>query len=255
MAIIYDTFGNPIEKLDNIGDQSLIDTRINVANLAGLSAEVVMPCNNTNSCAVEVRGVFTAAMVIQYSINGTVYDNAPIFVLATELFIPSITLVGKYVAHLPSGTKSVRVLMSSFTSGAALVSLRGSEGDNFIYSKPIPNTLTLTATAALSAANTLTIPAAGNGLFQYITKIIINKYAGATLTAAAAPIIVTSTNINGTPSFNFKTLANIGDSEEKVLDFQGNPLKSLASNTATTIVAPAFTGVLWKITAFWYAGA
>lgn len=255
MAIISDTFGNPIEKLDNIGGQSLIDTRVNVANLSAQNAEVVMPCFNTNSCAIEVRGTFSAVMVVQYTINGTDYDNAPIFVPLTELFIPSITLVGKYVAHLPSGTKKIRVLMSSFTSGTALVSLRGSEGDNIIYSKPLPNTLTLTSTAAINTATTLTLPAGGTGFFQYINRIIINKYVGATLTPVASPVIVTTTNINGTPSFNFKTLGNLGDSEQMDLGFTSSPLKSLAANTATTIVAPATTGVIWKITAFYYIGA
>lgn len=251
---IKDQFNNTLNHLDNIGGEVFTDTRINTATLAALNAEVVMFCQNTNSVSVEVRNTFVGTMLIQYSIDGTNYDSAPIFNPITEVFLVNISTIGKYIAHLPSGTKQVRVLMNTFTSGSALVSLRGSEGDNFIYAKPLPTTLSLTATGVLSAGVTLSLPTPGASLYHYITNIIVDKYIGTTLTAAAAPIIVTTTNINGTPSFNFKTLGALGDSEVKNYTFT-NPLKSLVSGTATTIVCPVFTGVIWKVTVFYYIGA
>lgn len=251
---IKDQFNNTLNHLDNIGGEVFTDTRISTATLAAINAEVVMFCQNTNSASVEVRNTFVGTMLIQYSIDGTNYDSAPIFNPITELFLANISTTGKYITHLPSGTKQVRVLMNTFTSGSALVSLRGSQGDNFVYAKQLPTTLTVTATGVLSAGVTLSLPAPGLNLYHYITNIIVDKYIGATLTASATPIIVTTTNINGLPSFNFKTLGTLGDSEVKNYTFK-NPLKSLVSNTATTVVCPVFTGVIWKVTVFYYIGA
>lgn len=253
MAIIKDSFGNEINRLDQLGGQALIDTRIQSYSLAATNAEVVLNCTNTNSVAIEVRGTFVGTMVCQYSIDGLNYDLIPLFNPLTEVFVQNITsATGKFVAHLPSGAKQVRVLMTAFTSGSALVTLRGSEGDNFLYSKPIPTTTTLTVTAAISTGATLNIPA--GGLFIYITRLRISKYVGTTLTAAATPAIVTSTNINGTPSFDFKTLGAQGDIEAVDLFFTANPLKSATSGTNVTFVAPVLTGAIWKITAFYYLG-
>jgi hypothetical protein len=252
---LKDGQGNIIDQLDSLGGQTLTDNRANVLTLAAVNAETVLFCKNTNSVAIEVRNTFVGTMVVQYSIDGTNYDQAPIFNPITELFIVNISTVGKYVCHLPSGTKQVRVLMNAYTSGSAFVSLRGSEGDNFIYAKPIPTTSSITSTAALSAALTNTVSAAGLGLFHYITRIRISKYCGAALTAAAAPSIVTTTNLATTPSFDFKTLGAQGDSEILDLQFTGNPLKSTTANTATTFVCPVLTGAIWKVTVFYYVGA
>jgi len=251
-TIIKDSFGNEIKKLDALGGQSLTDTRTSSFGLGAVNAETVLFCANTNSVAVEVRGTFVGSMVIQYSIDGINYDTVPIFEPLIEQFISSISAVGKYLGHLPSGVKQVRVLMSAYTSGLATVTLRGSEGDNFLYAKPIPTTTSTTTTAAISLGATLTIGT--GGMFAYITKIRLSKYVGATLTAAAAPSIVTSTNLNGTPSFDFKTLGAIGDSEIIQLDFTGNPLKSVTAGTNVTFVAPVLTGAIWKLQAFYYLG-
>lgn len=252
---IKDTQGNVINHLDNIGGEVLIDGRTITQTLGAVNAETVLYCQNTNSVAVEVRNTFVGTMVVQYSIDGTNYDQAPIFNPITEVFLVNISTVGKYISHLPSGTNKVRVLMTAYTSGSAFVSLRGSEGDNFIYAKPLPTLLTATGTAAISVSATATLAAGGVGLFHYITRVRISKYVGATLTAAAAPSTVTSTNINNTPSFDFKTLGSLGDSEVMDIDFTGNPLKATASNTSTTFVAPVLTGAIWKITVFYYLGA
>ena len=253
---IKDSQGNIIENLDIIGSEVLIDARVFTIPLQAVNAEIVLPCQNTNSVAVEVRGTFVGTIFVQYSIDGTTYDTAPVFNPVTEAFVAGITTVGKFLAHLPSGTNKVRAFMSAYTSGAANVSLRGSQGYNFVYSKPLPTLLCAApASAAINLGLTATLPAGGAGLFHYITRIRISKYCGAALTPAAAPSVVTSTNIPSTPSFDFKTLGSQGDSEVIDLDFTGNPLKVLVANTNTTIVAPALAGAIWKIQAFYYLGA
>lgn len=250
---IQDSFGNQFNQLDNIAGEAIVDTRQSVYSLASLNAEVVLACQNTNSVSIDVRGASTGTLVVEYQSNGADYIQAPIFNPSTEVFLAAIVAAGFYVAHLPSGTKAVRVRMS--VAGTANVALRGSEGDNFVYCKPIPTVLSVTATAAVSLAITATLPAPGAGLFHYITRLRISKYVGITLTAAAAPSIVTTTNLPSTPSFDFKTLGSLGDSEVIDIDFTGNPLKSTNANTASTIVAPVLTGAIWKVQAYYYVGA
>ena len=251
-TIIKDSFGNEIKKLDALAGQSLNDTRIISYDLGILNAESVLYCANTNSVAVDVRGTFVGTMVLQYSIDGTNYGTCPIFNPQAEQFVNGITASGQFVGHLPSGTKQVRILMTAYTSGLATISMRGSEGDNFLYAKPIPTTLTAQATAGIGVGATLTIPLV-TGFFHYITKIRITKYVGTTLTPTATPVIVTSTNIVATPSFDFKTLGSQGDIEMVDIDF-ATPLKSSGAGANTTFTAPALTGAIWRLTAFYYVG-
>ena len=251
-TIIQDVEGNFISELDTIGGQAILDTRVFTQTLAALNAQSVLYCKNTNAIAIEVRGTFVGTMLCQYSIDGTNYDQCSIFNPVTELFLVNISASGKYICVLPNGVKQMRLLMSSFTSGAAFVSLRGAKESNFTYVKPLPISLSVTATAAVSAGVTATLPAPGASLFHFITKIRISKYVAANLTASATPSIVTSTNIPGTPSFDFKTLGSLGDNEILNIDFSNNPLKSITANTASTFVAPILTGAIWKIQIFYY---
>ena len=60
-----------------------------------------------------------------------------------------------------------------------------------------------TATAAISTGVTLTLAAPGAALFQYLSTLEITMFAGAALTAAATPTLVTTTNLPGSPVFSF----------------------------------------------------
>jgi hypothetical protein len=109
----------------------------------------------------------------------------------------------------------------------------------------------ITATAAAGAAVTLTIPAPAAGLFNYIMSLHISLYASAARTGAAAPVIVTTTNLTGAPAFNFSTAQAIGLIERDDQDYVA-PVKSTAAATATTFVAPIATGGIWRLTANYY---
>ena len=112
--------------------------------------------------------------------------------------------------------------------------------------------LGVTAVGASGAAVTLTLPAVA-AQFHYITLIEIVKYAAAALTGAAAPVTVTTTNLPGSPAFTLTTAGAIGTSERDTYA----PMKAIKSavvNTATTIVCPATTGVIWRVNV-WYVAA
>lgn len=66
------------------------------------------------------------------------------------------------------------------------------------------------------------------------------EFAAAALTAAATPIIVTTTNLPGNRQFSIQADATLqGVIYPEEINLAGNPLKSVASNSSTTIVAPA----------------
>lgn len=112
--------------------------------------------------------------------------------------------------------------------------------------------LCVTNTAATGVACTLTIPSAGAGLFHYISLIEIQLYATAARTGGAAPVLVTTTNLPGSPVWDFDTAQAIGNTIRQNTQ-PATPIKSSAAATATTIVAPIATTGIWRITAYYYA--
>jgi hypothetical protein len=120
---------------------------------------------------------------------------------------------------------------------------------------PKPANLTVTVTAAAGAAATLTLPALATGRYHHITNIQIVKFAAALLTAAAVPVLVTTTNINGSPIYSFTAAASAqGTSEVQHFQF-GQPLRAAVSATATTIVCPATTDTIWRVNVSYFDGA
>jgi hypothetical protein len=103
----------------------------------------------------------------------------------------------------------------------------------------------MTGTAAAAAALTITLPAV-TGMFHYITSIEITLYNSAARTGAAAPVLVTTTNLTNSPVFTFSTAGAIGVTDRYQQTYP-IPLKSTAVSTATTIVCPATTSILWRV--------
>ena len=115
--------------------------------------------------------------------------------------------------------------------------------------------LAVTNTGAANAAVTATLPAAGTGLFHYVTSITVQR-ASTALLAGTAALVVTSTNLPGNPAWTVGNAMLAGDSKADVnLSLTGNPLKSSVANTATTVVCPApGAGVLWRVNVTYYVG-
>lgn len=120
-------------------------------------------------------------------------------------------------------------------------------------SDPSPATLAVTATGAAAAAVTATLPAVA-GQYHYISAIQILAYATAAKTGGATPVVVTTTNLPGTPAFTFPSAMAIGTATEQRFEFDV-PLRSSAVNTATTIVAPVNATAIWRINVFYRTGA
>lgn len=238
---------------DNL-ERARTDVRV-LGNLGIVNAELLLNLNGESSASFDIRGTFIATLVVEGSDDGVNYISVPFYNSVTEAWATTATAAGNFDVPNIASFRIIRVRCSAFTSGVVVTTLNASLGISMLYAKPLPTSLSYTLTAALSAAVAATVPAGGVGLFHYITRVRISKFCGAALTPAATPVIVTSTNVPNTPSFDFKNLGAQGDIEVLDLDFTGNPLKSAASNTNTVFTAPVLTGAIWKITVFYYLGA
>lgn len=113
--------------------------------------------------------------------------------------------------------------------------------------------LVVTAVGAAGQAVTATLPAAGSGLHHYITKVSITRYATAAITGNATPSTVTTTNLPGALAWTAQTAAAVG-TLDRIIEDLSSPLRSSAANTNSTIVCPATTNVIWRVTVHYYVG-
>ena len=122
------------------------------------------------------------------------------------------------------------------------------------YSLTAPSTISITNTAAAGTGVTLTITAPAAGLFQYLTWLEISHFRAAVLTAGTVPILVTSTNLNGNPTFDFPADAGLQGAIVVKQISPAAPIKAQTAATSVTIVCPATTAVIWRVSALWYVG-
>lgn len=261
MAIIYDARGNELRvgPPDSVTNETVTDARPITSTLSALNGEVVM---DLNSAAVAVFDLRTAAMnatlVFEGTVDGVNYVGLPGFDLQTQAYLAAVvvttTLAKTYVVGV-SGLRRIRVRVSAYTSGNVVVAARASQADFAIYSIPKPSELGVTVTAAANAGATLTLPAAGAGLFHYITGLYVSRNATAAL-AGTATLVITTTNLPGSMAFSVGNAMIAGGTQNDISIQLANPLKSLVANTATTVVMPVpGAAVLWRAWAFYYVGA
>jgi hypothetical protein len=108
----------------------------------------------------------------------------------------------------------------------------------------------VTATGVAGAAVTLTLPGVSL-LFHRIVSLEIEAYTTAARTGGTTPVLVTSTNLPGSPIWTFATAAAVGTTDTKFYNFPYSLVAS-ASNTNTTIVCPATTSVIWRVNVVYY---
>lgn len=222
-------------------------------NLAALNAEVIVDCDGASTVALDLRGTFNLVVEVSGTVDGTNWILIPVRAITGGAFLitTAATVQTAYLANC-AGFNRVRARVTTFTSGSATATLSVSNAviDPMLFSGVSP--LAVTAVGAAGAAVTLTLPAPGVGLRHYITAIRIRRFAAATLTAAATPVTITTTNLPGAIAFTCgaEALAQ-GVSAQEVMEDFAFPLMANAQNTATTIVCPATPNVIWRASA-WY---
>lgn len=216
-----------------------------VSSVAGTVAASVAGTVNTaiiNTPAVTVSGTPSVSAAVT-SVSGTVAASVAGTINVDVTNIPSVNIAN-------SPTVAVSSIAGTVSTSAAVTSVAGTVS----VTPPVSN-LGVTATGAAAAAVTATLPAAGAGLFHFITSIQIQHMATAALTAAATPVLVTTTNLPGNPVFDFQANAAAEGVGENQIYIPSYPIQSSVANTATTIVCPATTGVIWRINVFYFAAA
>lgn len=260
-TLILDARGNPFQgSLDAIGGETFTDARVAGATLGALGADLVMDINGKGVAAFEIRATaMNATLVFEATIDGSNYYVVPAFIEATETMTAAVVIATtnafKYVVSA-TGWRRVRCRVSVYTSGNCIVTGRASASDFAILARPIPSTMHQTSPAvAANTAATVTLPAAGVGLFHYITNIHLMRNATAVLLGSAT-LIHTTTNLPGNPAWSVGN-AMIAGGTQLDLDYSPTtPLKSSASNIATTIVMPAAgLAVLNRGNVSYYVGA
>jgi hypothetical protein len=225
--------------------------------LGAAGSEIIVAADGAASVSLDLRGTFSLTVEVAGSVDGVNWLIIPVRPVnaATLAYLVGITgsaagvFVGKCAQY-----RFIRVRVSSYISGAAVATLAA---DPAAIDDSIVGTITpalVTAVGTVGAGLTLTLPQQGPSLRHYITYLSINRFAAAALTAAAAPVTLTTTNLPGSLAFTFAADAlPLGGLDRWREDF-AFPLATLTPNTATTIVCPAVTGVIWRMTAGFYVG-
>jgi hypothetical protein len=224
-------------------------------NLGALNAEVITPADGCNSVTIDLRGTFSMTVEISGSIDGTNWSLIPVRPL-NQAAVAYVSAIAGTAAGIWTGSAScyrfVRARVTAYTSGTAIATLSAGTctPDETLQGKVTP--LVVTATGAAAAAVTATLASPGAGLRHYITYITIVRSASVALTAGAAPTVVTTTNLPGSLAFTFGADAALQGGDKIIREDFAFPLASSAQGTATTIVCPATTGAIWRITVGYY---
>lgn len=224
-------------------------------NLGALNAEIIMDCHGSSTVTLDLRGTFNLSVEVSGLIDGANPQVIPIRPINQNsvLYVTSLagSGPGSWIGEC-AGYDRVRVRVTAYTSGTAVVTLLASTAPLPVaFQNILTNGIGTTAGTA-GAATTLTLAAPGAGLRHYLTYLAITRFATAALTAAATPVTVTTTNLPGSLAFTFPADAALQGSVDRWREDFAFAIVSSTPNTATTIVCPATTNVIWRVTAGFY---
>lgn len=242
-------------------------------SLAAAAAAVsIVGLAGAGTGSLTVTGTWAGTLVPEATLDGTTWFTISVASAGLSTTQTSISSNGNFVFS-PAGYMGVRLRMSAFTSGSAVVLMRVGVGSGTnVLTAPLPggantigavnlneqraSTLVVSTTGAVNTAVTATLPAAGAGLFHYITAIEVVKLYAVTGVASAAGNIITSTNLPGALAWTTEQIASAIGTAPRVIDYSPvTPLKVSAANTATTIVAPAQAQTIWRINVTYFTAA
>lgn len=157
------------------------------------------------------------------------------------------------LASYSGGAGPIRVIGSqwAFDPISSLWRRAQSDETGILKTTERSHTLFVNTAGGANLAATLTLPAAGAGLFHYIVSIRLSRIATAAL-AGAALLAITTTNL-GAMAWRVGNAMVAGGTQLDV-DFQpAQPYRSAVANTASTIVCPIpGAAVSWELAATYY---
>ncbi len=250
MAKVSRDLATPLGGAANLHPREALFTN---GNLAAANAEIILPADSCGSVALDLRGTFNLTVELAGTVDGTNWTPIPVRPV-NQAAVAYVAAISGSTAGLWTGScagyRSVRARCTAFTNGSAVATLATSNAplDQTLAGACTPSIGTTTGAAA--AAVTLTLASPGAGLRHYLTYIRIVRYAAAVLTASATPVVITTTNLPGSLAFTCAADAlQLGQRDIVVAEDFAYPIAASAQGTATTIVCPATTGVIWRVTA------
>lgn len=224
--------------------------------LGALNAEVIIGADGAQSLAVDLRGTFAMTIEVSGTIDEVNWQVIPVrpWNVSSIAYVAAIAGTGTWVGKVGPFRK-IRARVTAYTSGSCSLTIAADTAplDDSLQGMTTPATQTAVSAAAGSAI-TLTIASPGAGLRHYITYIAVQRANGtaAALTATAGPVNITTTNIPGAMVIPFANDALAAGAVDRWREDFSYPIATSAQGTATTIVAPVQTGVIWRITAGYY---
>lgn len=225
-------------------------------NIAALNGVVTCSTEGCSTVSISITGTYVGILNVEGTIDGVNWDQIPVRPVnqASYAVVLASGASGRWQGSI-SQFSQVRVRMTSYTSGSASAFISSSIGVNSVEAILRATDQHLTATGLVGAAVTLTIPGVANGQFHYFSRLTVQRFAVAALTAGTTPVIVTTTNLPGARSFSIAAdAAAQGTIYSETLE-AGVPFRSTAGQTATTFVAPATPNVIWRLSADYYIGS
>ncbi len=223
--------------------------------LGAANSLIEMPADGCACVVLDLRGTYNAQFLVEASADGTNWQFVPLRQLnnANVAYQSSVGNGGQgsWAGSL-AGFRFVRARCNSYTSGTATAVLTANAAplDSSLIGAVTP--LLVTMIGAVGAAATLTLPAPGSLMRQYLTSLSINRFAAAALTPAAVPVSISTTNLPGGLTFSFGADGLAQGALERMREEFAHPLAASAQNTSVTIVAPATPNVIWRMTAGYY---
>lgn len=249
------------------------DTIVN-STITAVNGTVAVNAQGDYTVSASITGTWSATLIAEGQLADTTWVQIPMYLVNTTLPYNSVFSTTSNGTFLITGGGyfQIRIRATAYTSGTVAVGLDASLAQQTIFSSQLGtwtvqpgNTVNTTAwlakspdanlwvtgTAATGVALTVTLPAVASQ-FHHIKLLEIEAYTTAARTGSATPVLVTSTNLPGSPVWTFATAAAIGTTDSKVYTFD-SALNSSVAGTATTIVCPATTGVIWRVNVSYFA--
>lgn len=241
------------------------ESRRKVATLGGPNAEIVMDLDGDENANIHIISsdlIGTIEFSAAYDDTSANYHLVPAFPISNAAVGGTIPVAGRPLTSealvaaqdvrayaVPCGQfRKLRLRLSSHSSGSIVVCMTSDCNDSShlsIAAKPMTDLISVTA--SVSAALTATLPAVP-GLRHILDFVRVTRSATAALTAAATPVLITSTNLPSSFAMTMgQDAGGVGIDKEAMNDFGGTGLAATAINTATTIICPVYTGVIWRI--------
>jgi hypothetical protein len=241
------------------------ESRRKVGALANGASEVILDINGDETANVHIISnafIGTIEFSAAYDDTSANYHLVPAFPITNAAAGGTIPVAGRPLTGealvaaqtvrayaIPCGQfRKLRVRVTAYTSGNAVVAMTSDacvSSHSSIAAKPMSEMVSVTA--AVGVALTATLPAVA-GLRHLIDFVHVVRSATAALAASATPIVITSTNLPGTFAMTLgQDVAGVGVDKEVKEDFGGTGLAATAINTASTIVCPAYVGVIWRV--------